>query len=171
MGKPSALGISVSISLLSPAPYSHPSEPKTPLLFSPRKLPRLSSSPQSPHLGHMGALAAVPSADQQLGPDVHCLQTRLLLEPEQEGVRALAGAGEDDAPGAAGTPKLILQDPLQHHQFGVLRATSCQEGQLLLVICQRSPKIRGTGLRPGGGPGTRCVAHKDKTAGIQRGLA
>lgn len=99
----------------------------------------------------MGALAAVTGPDKQLGPDVHRPQTRLLPEPEQEGVRTLAGAGEDDATGAAWTPKLILQDLLQHLQFGVLRATRCQAGQLILVVCQKNPKVRGMGLRPGGG--------------------
>lgn len=88
----------------------------------------------------MWDLAAVPSPDQHLSPNVHCLQTRLLLEPEQEGVSALAGAGEDDAPGAARAPKLRLQDLFQHLQFGVLRAMSRQAVQLLLVVCQKSPQ-------------------------------
>ena len=99
----------------------------------------------------MDALAAVPSPDQQLSPDVHCPQTGLLLEPEQEGVSALAGAGEDDAPGAARAAKLLLQDLLQHLQFRVLWAMSGQEGQLVLVVCQQSPKTEAqdSGLEVG----------------------
>lgn len=110
----------------------------------------------------MDALAAVPSPDQQLGPDVHCLQTGLLPEPEQEGVRTLAGAGEDDAPGSTGAAKLLLQDLLQHLQFRVLRAVSGQEGQLFLVVCQQRPQTEAQDL------GLE-VAPRDKTARVPRG--
>ena len=65
---------------------------------------------------------------------------------------ALAGSGEDDAPGAVRAPELLLQDRFQHLQFRVLRAASCQMGQLILVVCQKSPK-----QRPGGGQGMARV--------------
>lgn len=58
----------------------------------------------------MGVLAAGPCPDQQVSPDVHGLQARLLPEPEQEGVSALAGLSEDDAPGAVAAPELLPQD-------------------------------------------------------------
>lgn len=122
-------------------------------------LSSFSQSPDLGHLGHRGALAAVPSPNQQLGPDVHSLQARLLLEPQQEGVSALAGSGEDDAPGALGTLELLLQDFFQHLQFRVLWAISCQAGQLILVICRKSPtteaqdSVPEAGKAGGGGGG------------------
>ncbi|KAK2496866.1 hypothetical protein MC885_015309 [Smutsia gigantea] len=87
-----------------------PSELKKALPAGQGNSPSLCSFPQSPHLGHMGVAAAVPSPNQQLGPDVHCLQAGPLLEPEQEGVSTLAGSGEDDAPGAVRAPELPPQD-------------------------------------------------------------
>jgi hypothetical protein len=82
----------------------------------------------------VGALAAVASPNQHLGPDAHSLKARLLLEPEQEGASTLACLGEDDAPGVIWAPKLLQQDLFQHLQFWVLRTMSRQAGQRILLV-------------------------------------
>lgn len=88
----------------------------------------------------MGGLAAVACPDEHVSSNVHSLQARQLLEPEQERVSTLAGAGEDDASRTTGAPELLLQDLFQHLQFGVLWTTLCQASQFTLVVCQKHPK-------------------------------